>query len=98
MNPNKRLVRKEILRTLKYAGRVGANNRLLLQSLIDAAYSVTPVDIDEHLLYLSGEGKEYIEIRTLHLGGQPDIISAVLTPRGMDLLERNIDPDPGIAE
>lgn len=98
MDPNKRLVRKEILRILKYAGKVGANSRLILQSLVDAAYSVTPIDVDEHLLYLSGDGKEYLELNTIHLEGQPDMSVAVLTPRGMDLLERNIPADPGIAE
>ena len=98
MDPSKRLIRKEILRTLRYAGRIGANSRLLYQSLADAGYPFTPVDVEEHLSYLAGEGKEYIELRELKVEGMADMRVAVLLPRGVDLREGNIEFDPGIAE
>ena len=91
---DERLVRKEILRILKvfYPDGVAANG--IATSLIDAGYTISVPEVLQQLAYLSDKG--YVSVRELkseHLGKR-DV--ARLLPKGIDLLDENIEKDPGI--
>lgn len=89
-----RLLRREILRILDAAYLYGASIELIMLSLADAGYPVTETDVEEHLVYLRDKGYATIEqAQSKSLGRQK---WAKLTPKGKDLLDGNIDPDPGV--
>lgn len=88
-------VRGRILRTLDRAGRHGVSEELLLDLLNDVQYHVSPGVLADHLHYMQGKGKEYIEVEEITVG---DITRRIvrITSRGKDLQEGNIPVDPGI--
>jgi hypothetical protein len=50
--------------------------------------------IRDHLFYLAGKEKEYIETRKIN--ADEEEVCVKLTPRGVDLFYGLIDDDPGI--
>jgi hypothetical protein len=94
MSTRSRFIRKEILRVLEYSGKQGASIRLLEASLADAGESTPGAEIEGHLRYLAE--KDYVTVKeTNHQVFGPTIV-AYITAHGTDLLEGNIDKDPGI--
>lgn len=91
---DERLVRREVLRILDVAYLQGATVELVAISLADGGYAVTYTDVEEHLVYLRDKG--YVEIGVHEVKGLGRRKWARLTPKGKDLLEGNIPPDPGI--
>jgi len=98
VDPQKRLVRKEILRTLKHAGEeYGATAELIAQSLSDGGYGVTVPEVEQHMRYLAGPSKDYIRVQVIEIEGVGRRMKGWMLPRGVDLIEKNIPADPGVA-
>lgn len=100
MNNIERIETKElrgrILAVLDYNYPVGLSEKLVLQSLVAARFDVTRRELKAQLAYLSEKG--YV---TLQQVGFADIDLArqmvKLTVSGKDLVDGNIDPDPGVS-
>ena len=100
MNNIERIETKElrgrILAVLDYNYPVGLSEKLVLQSLVAARFDVTRRELKAQLAYLSKKG--YV---TLQQVGFADIDLArqmvKLTVSGKDLVDGNIDPDPGVS-
>lgn len=100
MNNIERIETKElrgrILAVLDYNYPVGLSEKLVLQSLVAARFDVTRRELKAQLAYLSEKG--YV---TLQQVGFADIDLArqmvKLTLSGKDLVDGNIDPDPGVS-
>ena len=100
MNNIERIETKElrgrILAVLDYNYTVGLSEKLVLQSLVAARFDVTRRELKAQLAYLAE--KNYI---TLQQVGFADIDLArqmvKLTVSGKDLVDGNIDPDPGVS-
>lgn len=100
MNNIERIETKElrgrILAVLDYNYPVGLSEKLVLQSLVAARFDVTRREFKAQLAYLSEKG--YV---TLQQVGFADIDLArqmvKLTVSGKDLVDGNIDPDPGVS-
>lgn len=98
MNNIERIETKElrgrILAVLDYNYPAGLSEKLVLQSLVAARFDVTRRELKAQLAYLSEKG--YV---TLQQVGFADIDLArqmvKLTVSGKDLVDGNIDPDPG---
>ena len=101
--------RGRILQVLKDNGALGAamSFGLLLRTLDTLGLSLSARELAARLDYLSG--KEYLDPKRRKDmpgydrdrgrvgGGRPnDIIAVKLTPKGQDLVDANIDQDPGI--
>lgn len=97
MDLRKKMARKEILRMLRIAGPRGSTAELCARMLTEAGLDTNLTEILGHLDYMSGPGKEYIEVDEVELEGLGKRAIAKLLPRGVDLLEKNIPADPGIA-
>lgn len=89
-----RLLRKEILRILDASYVQGATVELISISLADGGYAVTDTEVEAHLVYLADKG--YVATRDLWVRGVGKRLWARLTPRGKDLVDGNIEDDPGI--
>lgn len=100
MNSIERIEKKElrgrILAVLDYNYPAGLSEKLVLQSLVAARFDVTRRELKAQLAYLSEKG--YV---TLQQVGFADIDLArqmvKLTVSGKDLVDGNIDPDPGVS-
>ena len=100
MNNIERIETKElrgrILAVLDYNYPVGLSEKLVMQSLDAARFDVTRRELNAQLAYLSEKG--YV---TLQQVGFADIDLArqmvKLTVSGKDLVDGNIDPDPGVS-
>lgn len=101
MSPKNPLENKEIrfriLRTLHISHPYGVKESLILLTVNDAGHRVTEQEIASEVVYLREKG--YIESdrkpsRTL----RTEIWFHTITPKGIDLLEGNLPPDPGINE
>ena len=100
MNNIERIETKElrgrILAVLDYNYPVGLSEKLVMQSLVAARFDVTRRELKAQLAYLSEKG--YV---TLQQVGFADIDLArqmvKLTVSGKDLVDGNIDPDPGVS-
>lgn len=100
MNSIERIEKKElrgrILAVLDYNYPAGLSEKLVLQSLVAARFDVTRRELKTQLAYLSEKG--YV---TLQQVGFADIDLArqmvKLTVSGKDLVDGNIDPDPGVS-
>ncbi|WP_302812099.1 hypothetical protein [Phascolarctobacterium faecium] len=100
MNNIERIETKElrgrILAVLDYNYPAGLSEKLVLQSLVAARFDVTRRELKAQLAYLSEKG--YV---TLQQVGFADIDLArqmvKLTVSGKDLVDGNIDPDPGVS-
>ena len=97
MDPRKRLVRKEILRSLKYAGDYGTTAEVIAATLEGCGHRVTVPEIEQHMQYLAGPGKDFIRVLDLAVEGMGRRLVANLLPKGVDLLDGNIPSDPGVA-
>jgi hypothetical protein len=85
------------MRVLRVAGDRGTNSVFITSALNDGGFPTTQPEVEMHLHYMSGSGKEYVTLTQLDVEGMPKRLRVVLTPRGTDLLEGNIPADPGIA-
>lgn len=100
MNNIERIETKElrgrILAVLDYNYPVGLSEKLVLQSLVAARFDVTRRELKAQLAYLAE--KNYIKLQQV---GFADIDLArqmvKLTVSGKDLVDGNIDPDPGVS-
>lgn len=90
-NHEYRLQRGRILKILYKAFPDGVNGGLLRLTLLQMAFYISTGILRGHCDYLAGKG--YVEIH--NTPGEEDYI-VKLTPKGIDLLESNIEPDPGI--
>jgi hypothetical protein len=72
-----------------------AGDRLISEILTDVQYMISPAEVSGLLTYLKEKGYITLEVAKFP---EYDITRniAKLTPRGMDLIEGNIDPDPGV--
>lgn len=88
-------IRGRILKILQVSYPDPAGDHLISDMLSEAQYRITPEEVKFHMDYL--EGKEYIKTEQICLKGIGlTRIMAKLTPKGIDLMEGNIDPDAGI--
>ncbi len=100
MNNIERIETKElrgrILAVLDYNYPTGLSEKLVLQSLVAARFDVTRRELKAQLAYLSEKG--YV---TLQQVGFADIDLArqmvKLTVNGKDLVDGNLEPDPGVS-
>lgn len=100
MNSIERIETKElrgrILAVLDYNYPAGLSEKLVLQSLVAARFNVTRRELKAQLAYLSEKG--YV---TLQQVGFADIDLArqmvKLTVSGKDLVDGNLEPDPGVS-
>ncbi|MBW1666727.1 MAG: hypothetical protein JRJ66_01510 [Deltaproteobacteria bacterium] len=88
-----REMRGWILRICDRAKPYGASFRVIETTLIESGFHASISEIKAHLKYL--EEKGYIRMETLQKSGVKRRINYV-TPKGVDLLEGNIEPDPGV--
>ncbi|SDI49516.1 hypothetical protein [Paenibacillus naphthalenovorans] len=90
-----RQIRGYIMKVLQIGHPQPTGSNVIEICLVDAGLPVTPTALSGHLDYLKEKG--YIEITKPGLKGIDLPISLPkLTPKGIDLLEGNIDPDPGV--
>lgn len=90
-----RQVRGYILKVLQIGYPQPTGSNVVEVCLVDAGFPVSPTALRGHLDYL--QEKDYIETTEPNLNGiDYAIVLAKLTPKGVDLLEGNIEPDPGV--
>jgi len=92
-NAENRELRGWMLHIINRARPYGASFRLVEETLCEMGYSVPENEIKTHLLYLQRRG--YIHMEEKQAAGVMRRMNFV-TPDGMDLLEGNIDADPGV--
>ncbi len=88
-------IRHYILRMLDHAQPIGASTQLLSNSLLGIGLSLSETDLLVQLNYLEGKGYITTEEVKDRFSKLSRTISK-LTPKGLDLMEGNIAPDPGI--
>lgn len=88
-----RVQRGILLKILYRAFPSETTDRVLALTLNDLHMQVPSGVLSGHCDYLQGKG--YIEMDRSPGGGDV-VFTARLTPRGVDLIEGNIEPDPGI--
>jgi hypothetical protein len=93
-NTVNRDARGQIMRTLKMLGPQGATERVLGLALDDAQLPVSELEVAALLQYL--EDKDYIERESLHDPVYGAMIIFRISAHGVDLIEGNIDADPGV--
>ena len=86
-------IRGWILRICHRAQPYGASFTVIETTLIEAGFHASLTEIKAHLKYL--EEKGYIRMEEIEKNGVRRRINYV-TPKGVDLLEGNIEPDPGV--
>ncbi len=97
MDPRKKLARKEILRMARFAGDIGSTAELCTRMLAEAGIETSLSEVLGHLEYLAGPGKEYVTLHRHEITGLGERTIVKLLPKGVDLLEKNIPADPGVA-
>lgn len=95
MNEREREARKWILKILDRAFLDGAGTRIIRDALhkMQLPLSLDEVEVQVRYLHIKG----YIHIERVEVEGVGSREILYLTPAGKDLLEGNIDPDPGVA-
>lgn len=90
-----KIIRGRILKTLKTNYPYPAGSELISNILTDGQYNISPPQVNAQLIYL--EEKGYIEMKKAEIPGV-DIprVLAKISPKGIDLLEKNIQADPGV--
>lgn len=91
-----RIIRGRILKILELAYPDELGEEMLSLTLNDMEYNVSPAVLRGYIDYLEDKGYvecHDIEDRDLRVSRHV----ARLTAKGKDLLEGNIDPDPGVA-
>lgn len=91
---DERLIRREILRVLDINYDNEVNVETISMVLMRERYVLTDQEIRQHLAYLADKG--YVQRRDLRHGVLGQAVVAKLTAAGKDLIEGNVDPDPGI--
>ena len=86
-------IRGWILRICQRAQPYGASFQVIEITLMDAGFHVSLTEIKSHLKYL--EDKGYIQMEELKQEKVKRRINSI-TPKGIDLLEGNIEADPGV--
>ena len=97
MNRENKEVRADILRVLKASYPVPISDRILAEALSGVNYSIMPTELTAHLVYLRDKG--YVKMQEYkddEFNLSRDVY--VLSAKGVDLLEGNIPPDPGIGD
>lgn len=95
LNKENNMIRGIILRALQVNYPHPVGDQLLAEILLDAQYQVTPHLVSGYLTYLEDKGyivTEVAEEKTLKIYRK----LARLTPHGVDLLDGNIEADPGV--
>ncbi|MDI3547901.1 MAG: hypothetical protein PWR10_1553 [Halanaerobiales bacterium] len=94
-NMQNRVIRGRILKILKTNYPYPAGEELISNILTDAQYNISPPQVNAQLIYL--EEKGYVKMQEADVPGL-DIFrnQAKITPKGIDLLEGNIEDDPGV--
>ena len=88
-------IRHYILVILNIAGVTGASEKLLSTSLTNISLTVSTSDLEVQLGYLKEKGYiSYEEIKDRHTRISRKI--AKISASGIDLMEGNIDRDPGV--
>ena len=93
MSVENREVRGWILRICDRAQPYGASFTVIETTLMEVGLHVSLNDVKAQLKYL--EEKGYIRMEEIERHGVKRRINYI-TPRGVDLLERNIEVDPGV--
>jgi DNA-binding PadR family transcriptional regulator len=93
MNIENQEIRGWILRICQRAQPYGASFQVIEVTLMEAGFHHSLTEMKSHLKYL--EEKGYITMEELKQGGVKRRINSI-TPKGVDLLEGNIEPDPGV--
>lgn len=88
-----REIRGWALRICDRAQPYGASFSVIETTLMEAGFHVSLTEIKAQLKYL--EGKGYIQVQEIRKGDVKRRINTI-TPKGVDLLEGNIEPDPGV--
>ncbi len=94
MNGQNRIIRGRILKILNTNYPYSAGEELISNILTDAQYNISPPQVHVQLTYL--EEKEYIELEFIEVPGVHRRVTAKITPKGIDLLEGNLETDPGV--
>jgi len=71
----------------------GASFRVIETTLMESGFHASLSEIKAHLQYL--ERKGYICMEEVEVAGVRRRINAI-TPKGIDLIEGTIEPDPGV--
>lgn len=88
-----REIRGWVLRICERAQPYGASFTVIETTLMESGFHSSLSEIKAHLQYL--ERKGYIRMEEVEVGGVRRRINSI-TPKGVDLMEGNIDPDPGV--
>jgi hypothetical protein len=88
-----REIRGWILQICHRAQPYGASFAVIEATLLETGFHVGLSEIKSHLKYL--EQKDYICSKLIQKESVKRWINSI-TPKGVDLLEGNIDPDPGV--
>lgn len=89
-------LRGRILAILDYNYPAGLGTKLVAQSLAAAKFTISRREFIAQLAYLSEKG--YIIVRSVgfeDLNLERELVT--LTAKGKDLVDGNIDPDPGVS-
>lgn len=91
-----REIRGRILKILDLDYPHEVSDRIISLTLNDINYNVNPAILAGYLAYL--EDKGYVECRKVESRDLQVTLTLVkLTPKGKDLREGNIPPDPGVS-
>ena len=72
-----------------------ASENVIQETMMQAGYNVSIKDVKAHIAYLQGKG--YITTETIKVEGMGiERTMAKMKPKGIDLLEGNIELDPGV--
>ncbi len=85
-----------VLRILQQYGFEYVSDSIVAATFKDRQIEWVLHSVQDHFFYLSGKGKEYVEIKESILLDTKQT-AARLTPRGIDLLFGVIENDPGIS-
>lgn len=88
-------VNGRILKILESHGFDYISDRVVEDYFKELKIKCTLRSVQDHLLYLAGKGKEYVEVKKSNVE-EKEMLTR-LTPRGVDLLYGVIDDDPGIS-
>lgn len=92
-SPENNEIRGWILQICHRAGVYGASFRTIETTLLEVDFHASLTEIKGHLKYL--EEKGYIRLEVVKKKGVQRRINYI-TPNGVDLIEGNIEPDPGV--
>ena len=87
-------IRGQILKILDLTNFSNLRDKIVLNALRDMGFNVAFTELIAQMKYL--EQKEYIECRKLKDKIKNGMRVAKLTAKGKDLLEGNIEEDPGV--